>query len=355
MINYFRPGILLTIPILLVWVGTLRADALLPDDHAPIGVMRDHVHAVGEWMLSYRYMYMDMGGNRIGTRRVSVEQTRMQPNRFMMPPMLRVVPTRMRMEMHMFGAMYAVSDRLTLMAMGNWQRRDMDHRVFLLDDTEGSFKVRTSGFGDARFSLMYGIHTSPGARIQANMGVRLPTGSITKRHRVLTPRNTTPVLRVPYAMQLGTGTFDLLPGLTYSGRSGRAGWGMQYDAELRMGTNDEGYAFGDKHGLTAWGSYRALPWLSVSLRLKGSHQGRIQGEDMVIEMAGPPIQTADPDNYGGRRLDLVAGVNLAGGQAKLHGHRVAVEAGWPFYQDLNGPQMETDFTITAGWQYSWGP
>ncbi|NBD18196.1 MAG: hypothetical protein GVY04_19270 [Cyanobacteria bacterium] len=31
-----------------------------PDGHAPIGVMGDHVHGQGEWMLSYRYMFILM-------------------------------------------------------------------------------------------------------------------------------------------------------------------------------------------------------------------------------------------------------------------------------------------------------
>ena len=33
-----------------------------PDGHAPITVMADHMHAMGEWMLSYRFMTMDMEG-----------------------------------------------------------------------------------------------------------------------------------------------------------------------------------------------------------------------------------------------------------------------------------------------------
>ena len=33
-----------------------------PDGHAPISVMGDHMHAKGEWMLSYRYMSMEMEG-----------------------------------------------------------------------------------------------------------------------------------------------------------------------------------------------------------------------------------------------------------------------------------------------------
>ena len=33
-----------------------------PDGHAPISVMGDHMHAMGEWMVSYRYMTMEMNG-----------------------------------------------------------------------------------------------------------------------------------------------------------------------------------------------------------------------------------------------------------------------------------------------------
>ncbi|MBO6658950.1 MAG: hypothetical protein JJ934_18805, partial [Pseudomonadales bacterium] len=45
-------------------------DATRPDDHAPIGVMGDHTHHKGEWMLSYRYMLMRMEDNRDGTKRL---------------------------------------------------------------------------------------------------------------------------------------------------------------------------------------------------------------------------------------------------------------------------------------------
>ena len=36
-------------------------------DHAPIGVMGDHYHGKGEWMVSLRHMRMSMAGNRDGT------------------------------------------------------------------------------------------------------------------------------------------------------------------------------------------------------------------------------------------------------------------------------------------------
>ena len=36
-----------------------RWSAGRPDGHAPIPVMGDHMHGKGEWMFSYRYMYMN--------------------------------------------------------------------------------------------------------------------------------------------------------------------------------------------------------------------------------------------------------------------------------------------------------
>ena len=45
--------------------------AARPDGHAPISVMGDHMHAMGEWMVSYRYMTMDMEGLLHGSNEVS--------------------------------------------------------------------------------------------------------------------------------------------------------------------------------------------------------------------------------------------------------------------------------------------
>ena len=46
-----------------------------PAEHGPIGVMQDHMHEKGEWMVSYRYMHMEMGGNKVGTAGISTADT----------------------------------------------------------------------------------------------------------------------------------------------------------------------------------------------------------------------------------------------------------------------------------------
>lgn len=334
------------------------ADASGPNaaDHAPIGVMGDHMHEKGEFMLSYRFMHMDMQGNRAGTDSIDADTiVTTVPNRFfgrpMQPPTLRIVPTSMSMDMHMFGAMYAPADWLTLMVMGMYMEKEMEHTTYMggLGTTvRGGFRVKTDGIGDTRVSGLVRLHDGGVHRLHLNAGASFPTGSTSKTHEILTPMGARPTVRVPYAMQLDSGTYDLLPGITYNGHSGKVYWGGQYMGTFRLGEN-HGYSLGDKHTLSAWLNYQWRPFISTSLRLQYDTLGSIEGMDPMI--AGP-VQTADPDNYGSDELGLNFGVNLMGQAGLLAGQRLAVELYLPLHRDLNGPQMETDWTITVGWQYA---
>ncbi len=323
--------------------------------HAPIGVMGDHRHGTGEWMFSYRYMRMDMRGTRDGTEGLSPEDivTRF-PNRFagqpMQPGTLRVVPTAMTMDMHMLGLMYAPSDRVTLMAMTHYVRNTMDHITFAgPDGTDrlGTFTSASEGLGDTRITALIGLARGRVHDLHLNLGVNLPTGSITKRDDVLTPADTGPVLRLPYAMQLGSGTVDAVAGITYLGRAVSWNWGAQGTATLRTERNDEGYALGDRADLTGWMAYDWSNSVSTSVRLSGWTEDSIDGLD---EQIVAPVQTANPNNYGGSGLELGLGLNYQFARGALAGNRFAFEWRKPFYQDLNGPQLETDWTLTFGWQ-----
>ncbi len=104
---------------------------------------------------------------------------------------------------------------------------------------------------------------------------------------------------------------------------------------------------GDKHEATAWAQYGPAPWVALSGRLAFRSQDAITGMDAAIVA---PVQTANPDFHGGERFDVGVGVNFAGQHGVVKGHRIAVEMVFPIYQDLNGPQLETDWTLTVGWQ-----
>ena len=214
-----------------------------PDAHAPIGVMADHTHHKGEFMFSYRFQHMDMGGNRIGDSAISPDQiVTTVPNRFFgatgQPPTLRIVPLDMTMDMHMVGFMYAPTDWVTLMAMGMYMTKDMSLRTYqggMGTTVLGDFKTGSDGFGDTSVMALFPLVDRAGLKVNIRAGVSLPTGSTTEIDTILTPMNMTPSVRLPYAMQLGSGTWDLLPGVTVKGREGAFGWGLQYQATLRTG------------------------------------------------------------------------------------------------------------------------
>lgn len=328
-----------------------------PDSHAPIGVMGDHTHTKGEFMVSYRFMHMSMEGSRIGTSAISTEEiVSTIPNRFAgmpgQPPTLRIVPLAMDMNMHMFGVMYAPSDWITLMAMLMVVNQDMSHATFQGGTGTaqlGTFVTQATGLGDTRLSALIRVLKKGNHHLHLNAGLSIPTGSITEEDNILTPMDMRPTVRIPYPMQLGSGTFDLLPGFTYTGYAQKLAWGAQMMANLRLGENDEDYSLGNRLDLTAWASYRVANWLSGSFRTAYFTLGEIEGQDSRIM---GPVQTANPDFQGGQRIDLSWGINVLGTSGLVKNHRLAFEFGLPVYQDLNGPQMETDYTITLGWQYA---
>ena len=328
-------------------------------DHAPIGVMADHRHKKGEVMLSYRYMHMNMDGSRDGTTSLSPETIATTvANPFAgqagQPQTLRVVPTSMTMDMYMAGAMYGVTDRLTVMAMGSYISKSMDHTTFqggMGTDVLGEFTTESEGFGDTTVGVIYGLDdgTNPRHQLNLNLAISLPTGSNTQTDDVLAPNSTTPNLRLPYPMQIGTGTYDIKPGMTYRDTNGKVGWGGQAMFVIPLAKNKEGYRRGARTELTGWLSYEPHNWVSLSSRVKHSSQGQIVGQDAAIVA---PVQTADPANQGGNVTEVLFGVNLLAQSGALKGHRIALEYGLPLHRNLNGPQLETDSMVTLGWQKS---
>jgi len=234
--------------------------------------------------------------------------------------------------------------------MANYQKKDMTHITFagpMGTARLGKFKTSTNGIGDTSVAALYGLSPAGSKqRWHATVGVSLPTGSQDEEGRVLTPKNTAPDIRLPYPMQLGSGTYDLITGLTYASTAAAWGWGSQLGAVTRLGDNDEGYTLGNEYHLESWLSYLVSNTTSISARVGMYDRGNIDGIDSRI-MA--PVQTADPSLQGGQRIDLGVGVNML---LPAKGHRLAFEASLPVYQNLNGPQLEVDWTITVGWQYS---
>lgn len=304
-----------------------------PDGHAPIGVMGDHTHNEGESMLSYRYMRMNMQGNRNGTRNVSTADVLSE---FM------VAPTEMDMEMHMIGAMFAPRDWLTVMAMVPIVEVSMDHVTRM----GTNFSTRASGLGDISVSGLWRVYDDRNQRIHINTGVSLPSGEIDETDT--TPAG--PDSQLPYPMQLGSGTTDLLPGITYLGQSDNFSWGAQAMGNVRLGRNDNDYSLGDVFTGTFWGAYNINDLTSFSLRNQYINRGNIDGADPLLNPM--VVQTADPNRQGGATYNFGFGLNLLIPDGMFQGLRLAAEYVVPVYEDLDGPQLETDALWIFGAQFS---
>ena len=202
--------------------------------------------------------------------------------------------------------------------------------------------MRTSGFGDTELRGIYKIDKY----FVGSLGLSLPTGDIDKEFETMGMR-----FRDPYDMQLGSGTFDLKPALTYSAFSDDSlwNWGAQAMFTYHIGKNDNHYSLGDSFKVTSW-LQRALGPVTSWVRLAFNTTGRINGQDPEIQklldpMMGAPTPDADPRNYGGQRLDGLIGVSYTKGPVSF-----GLEGGIPFYQDLNGLQLKTKWILNAGIQ-----
>lgn len=313
-------------------------DHTRPDSHAPIGVMGDHLMREGEIMLSYRFMSMEMDGNRSGTDRVDVPL-----------PGYMVSPLSMDMDMHMFGAMYAPNDTLTLMLMVPYTSISMKHLRHMPMPDGLEFTTGSSGIGDIKLAATYGLFAEPGSDLLFNFTVSAPTGSIDEKDDLPTMPTPTSNAHLPYPMQLGSGTWDFIPGLTYVHTYDRWSWGAQGLYTLRTGENDNGYTLGDRFEATTWAAKQVADSTSLSLRLKYTDWDNIDGADNKLA-AMPTVPTKDPNLRGGKRVDALIGINFV--PPGLNSLRLAAEFGVPAYQKLDGPQLETDSVFTLGAQYT---
>ena len=302
-------------------------------------VLGGHTHPAGEAMVGYEYMHMSMSGIYKGAHQISAAQAFAEG--------FSVVHTSMEMDMQMFEAMYAPSDRLTLMAMIPYKTMSMVH----LKSDGSTFSQSAEGIGDLEVMgliTILGDIRKGGNRLMLNTGLSFPTGSINvKDHAEGNSSNPDTVLE--YLMQLGSGTYDPMPGLTYLGDSGRWSWGAQNMETLRFGRNNHGYRLGNEARLSTWAAYGLTDWFAPSIRLDGRYWGNITGKDSRLN--ANPTPEGKPYLRAGDRLDLLFGLNFLIPKGFLKHSRFMIEGGLPVYQNLEGPQLATAWMLSAGFSY----
>ncbi len=316
------------------------------DSHGPISIMGDHTHKKNDFMFSYRFMSMQMNNIKQGTKKVSVGNTMRAPNGASNGSGTYMnAPEKMSMDMHMFGAMYAPLDLLTVMIMTSYNEKEMTSRRMPMAGG-AKFDVNSSGFGDLRSTFLIKTYNSKSMKNHVGLGMSFPTGSLNKRDR--TPMSND--ARLGYGMQNGTGTFDGYILFNNLNNFGKFKLGEQIFFKIPVsGKNNYGYRYGKEIDLNLWLSYRFLNNLSSSFKVNYQFKDEMIGSDN--EMNKRMSIVMDSENQGFQKINLGFGINLVNHKKYLKNHRLALEVIVPVYEKFKGLQMSEDFRILIGWQY----
>ncbi|AWB64953.1 hypothetical protein C2869_00185 [Saccharobesus litoralis] len=310
---------------------------------APISVMADHLHHKDGWMFSYRYMDMKMSGLQQGKDDISHSDAL---QKYMM------LPKNMQMKMHMFGLMYGWSDEVTLMLMTHYLSNDMDSVMRMNNSAQNHghmadmnmpmmFSTSSSGLGDSKALVLVNLVGTADYRIHYQFGLSLPTGDIDQTAQ--TPMHQHAMLGYP--MQLGTGTYNVLGGVTGVWQYQQLQLGSQLNFDSPLSDNEQNYKPGREWRWHNWAGYQITQCLNMTLRLTWLDKANYSGQDPRLNPMMMP--TADPSARGFEQIDIGLGVNYQIGQ-----HRLSAEWSEASQLKVDGMQMANREQLVFAWQLS---
>ena len=314
----------------------------------PIGVM-GNMHPKG-FMFSIRHGFMRMKNNILDGNNISNSEILSISNQTgNNPSNLSIIPENMEAKMTMVEGMYAVSNSLTLMVMGTYLSKEMNLSTYsphMDKDLIGKFNTSTNDLSDFTASALFKIGQNDLSKWQGEISYQKSIGSSDETGEVITPMGMRLEKILPYGMQSGDGAARLVFGLTNIRKlNEQIGFGGQLRRKIVV--DDLSWSFGDETEVNAWIQYSFSESLSFSSRLKFLNKDRISGSDPLIVA---PVQTADPDNYGGKEIHFGVGMNISFDLFPGGKDLIGVELLTPLTQDKRNLQMKTDYQLVIGYQ-----
>jgi len=305
-------------------------DLYRPDGIAPIGISGDHTLRTGQAMVSYRYLQNVFEDNFVHARRIS--NARVQSA-------FPFVPNRRLNGRQVALLEYGATDNFTFLAQLPFWHNEIDY----LQPGGGNFHTSFTNPGDISLTGLYVLRREARRQWHLNMGLSIPTGFLD----YLTNQPSATVPNLPYQLRTSSGSYELLPGVTYRGQSDAWSWGFQSTARIPLGLNRFNYEAGNEADITGWFSRRWTERWSTSARLDGLFIGDIRRADPRLDPRLAP--TNRPSLQGSELLNALFGINYYLPDGRVPGQRLSIEAGLPIFQSLSGPQLGLDWAINSGW------
>jgi hypothetical protein len=120
-------------------------------------------------------------------------------------------------------------------------------------------------------------------------------------------------------------------------------------ARFLLGRNGNGYRLGNAYTASSWIARQLATWVSVSVGLSCDIWENVHGADATLDPTFE--QTMDPTLQGGKRLNAFFGVNISPCcEGFLKNQQFFVQGDLPVVQSLDGPQLQTSWSIRVAWQ-----
>ncbi len=309
----------------------------------PAGVRFVHDrHEVGALSFGYQAQFTRQGGSLGEDATVAAEGCDAEGCRY--------APRMMTMQMHMLMVNYQVREDLNLMLMPQYMSMDMGLRELANsppprpgEHVHGAGTHQSGSIGDTVIAAIW--QPLALSKLQVSLGLSAPTGKTDLEYR---RQNQSDGGLMHFDMQTGSGTWDLLPTLTWQDAFGAWNYGAQLSAVARLQKrNSSGYSLGDQWQLSTWLSHPLTSWLAGSARLTHTWRDEISGDfDKYNARMGP---MDFPFNQGGRYTDLGLGLSIAL-PANQH---LALEWEEPVQDEPNGFQLEREGQWNLQWHLRW--
>jgi len=194
-------------------------------------------------------------------------------------------------------------------------------------------RQKTTGFGDASLSLKYLVFQRDALketkRATVVGGIKLPTGNDDKKG-------------LPRPFQLGSGSFDYHLGSTFTWVKGRGS--VNADFLYTFKTEAGGFRFGDTMKYDLALGFRLLP---VVYRTYPAKQLNIYLEFNGLYARRNDVNGASVQDSGGNTVLISPGIQFIPGRTLIFEASLQL----PLIEDLNGTQLETDYTFLAGFRW----
>jgi hypothetical protein len=230
------------------------------------------------------------------------------------------------LNMQLATVQYEFTPKLTMMVMASRLDNYVETNLF-----GNRYKDRTEGAGDTLVSAVSSYAPSASFLVVGDLGVSVPTGSINEKNKADPTGEST----LAYNMQLGSGTYDTVVGVTPMYFTPDYQLGGRLSATLRNGYNSEGYRLGNLYKGEFWADYPTS--LGLTPRLTGyyKHKDSIVGEDKRLGRYKGGVFKDLTEFYYHNQVNWEVSAALKYSKELTKAVAVTAEVGKPLLQDMS--------------------